>query len=107
MVAVRSLRLMMVCTFIWGMFSGSANATPITTLWTEQFQPIKTSDVEAAKSATAEDWFILGNVLDIAQVTRIVLAMAANGIILGNETAWLFRSPTQLAKLALGFNNQI
>ena len=67
----------------------------------------KNSDVEAVKPTAIEDFFFIGSVIDIKEFTRAVMAMAANGLILGNETAWLFRSPTQLAKLALGFNTQI
>ena len=85
----------------------AAQATPITSQWSDQLQSKKNSDVEAVKPTAIEDFFFIGSVIDIKEFTRAVMAMAANGLILGNETAWLFRSPTQLAKLALGFNTQI
>ena len=75
--------------------------------WSEQIQSIKGADIETIKPTAMEDFFVIGGTMDIAQFTHAVMAMAANGLILGNETAWLFRSPTQLAKLAVGFNTQI
>ena len=87
--------------------AGHAQATPIVSQWSEQLQSTQSADIQTAKPSAIEDFFFIGSAIDIKQFTRAVMAMAANGLILGNETAWLFRSPTQLAKLALGFNNQI
>ena len=108
MKAVRTTRFFLAALFVGvSLFISTAQATPIMSQWSEQLQSKKNSDVEAAKPTAIEDFFFIGSVIEIKEFTRAVMAMAANGLILGNETAWLFRSPTQLAKLALGFNTQI
>ena len=89
------------------LFANFAQATPIMGQSSELVSSARSAEIHAVRPSTIEDFFLIGSAIDIAQFTRVVMAMAANGLILGNETAWLFRSPTQLAKLELGFSAQI